>query len=135
MLLSLCPVYGRRRDDPIRLALGRADGRWMLHSRRFGRSQMCGILQLRNTFHAEVRAMGSRTLERLRTEALELPEADRAELARDLVNSLGDPVDPTVASAWDAEILRRLKDVENGTAKAVDREEFSTRIRERISRP
>ena len=133
-MLPVSLVYEHRFEDHLRRRRGCVDGRWMSQSRRFALRQRCGILHLRTAFQVEVDVMGSRTLERLRTEALGLPEADRAELARDLVKSLGDPADPTVASTWDAEILRRLKEVETGTAKTVDREEFSTGVRERISR-
>jgi putative addiction module component (TIGR02574 family) len=78
--------------------------------------------------------MGSPTLERVRSEALDLPESERAELAQDLVASLDGPPEPDVEKAWDAEILRRLAEIEFGTAKLIDRQEFSRRMRERMSR-
>jgi hypothetical protein len=36
--------------------------------------------------------------------------------------------------AWDAEILRRVAEIDAGTAKLIDRGEFSRRLRERIGR-
>lgn len=78
--------------------------------------------------------MSGSTLEKVRSEALRLPEADRAELAHSLVTSLDGPADADAASAWDAEILRRLDEIESGTAKLVDREELRRRMRARMSR-
>ena len=73
------------------------------------------------------------TLEKIRTEALSLPEADRAELAHNLVASLDGRSDPDAESAWDAEIVRRLAEIDAGTANLIDREEFRRRMRARIS--
>ena len=78
--------------------------------------------------------MGSPTLEKVRSEALDLPESERAELAHNLVASLDGPSEPDVEKAWDAEILRRLAEIDSGTAILIDREEFARRIRARISR-
>jgi len=78
--------------------------------------------------------MGSSTLEKLRTEALNLPEPDRAELAQQLLASLDGAPDPGVEEAWDAEIRRRLAEIDAGTAQLIDRAEFSRRMRARISR-
>jgi putative addiction module component (TIGR02574 family) len=71
-------------------------------------------------------------MERLRSEALKLSEAERAELAHELLRSLDRATDASSTSAWDAEILRRLQDLETGIAKTVDPEEFSRRMRERL---
>lgn len=78
--------------------------------------------------------MASKTVDRLRNEALNLPQADRAELARQLVQSLDGPADANAASEWDAEILRRLEQVNSGNAGIVDRAEFARRMRERLAR-
>lgn len=78
--------------------------------------------------------MGSPTLEKVRSEALNLSESERAELAHNLVASLDGPSEPDVEEAWDAEILRRLGEIDSGSAKLIDREEFSRRMRARISR-
>ena len=79
--------------------------------------------------------MGSQTLEKVRAEALRLPESERAELAHSLVASLDGPVEPDAEKAWDAEILHRLAEIDSGTADLVDREEFRRRLRARMNRP
>jgi putative addiction module component (TIGR02574 family) len=78
--------------------------------------------------------MGKTSLEKVRAEALNLPEPERAELAHELVASLDGPVDADIGQAWDAEILRRLAEIEAGTAQLIDREEFSKRLRARMNR-
>ncbi len=78
--------------------------------------------------------MGSPALEKVRTEALNLPESDRAELAHNLVASLDGPAELDAEKAWDAEIVRRLDEIDSGTATLIDRQEFSRRMRARISR-
>ncbi len=78
--------------------------------------------------------MGSRALEKVRSEALNLSQSERAELAHNLVASLDGPADPDVEDAWDAEILRRLTEIESGTAELVDRDELRRRMRARMSR-
>ena len=78
--------------------------------------------------------MGSSALEKVRAEALTLSESERAELAQSLVASLDGPADSDVDTAWDAEIMRRLADIDSGTAALIDREEFRRRMRARMSR-
>ncbi|MBA3492987.1 MAG: addiction module protein [Gammaproteobacteria bacterium] len=77
--------------------------------------------------------MRSAALEKLRSEALNLSEAERAELAHELVASLDGTIDSDAEEAWDAEIVRRLAEIDSGTAVLVDREEFRRRMRARIS--
>jgi putative addiction module component (TIGR02574 family) len=77
--------------------------------------------------------MSSATLDKLRSEVLRLPERERAELAHELMKSLDAPVDPDAADAWDREILRRLAEIDAGTAKLVDRDELLRRMRARMS--
>lgn len=78
--------------------------------------------------------MDTPTLEKVRTEALSLSEAERAELAHNLVASLDGRADPDVETAWDAEILRRLAEIDAGTVNLIDREEFRRLMRARMSR-
>lgn len=78
--------------------------------------------------------MAASTLEKVRSEALSLTQTERAELARSLVGSLDGQADADAQSAWDAEILRRLAEVEAGTAQLVDREELRRRMTARMSR-
>ena len=58
--------------------------------------------------------MASRIVERLRSEALNLPDAERAELACNLVQSLDAPSDADAVKKWDAEILWRLDQIAPG---------------------
>jgi putative addiction module component (TIGR02574 family) len=76
--------------------------------------------------------MAAETLSRLRAEALMLPASERAELAHALVESLDAPADAGVAGEWDKEILRRLAEIDAGTATLVDREAFRQRMRARL---
>jgi putative addiction module component (TIGR02574 family) len=78
--------------------------------------------------------MSSETLEKLRSEALRLPETERAELAHELVKSLDAPADTDAAEAWEKELLRRLAEVDAGTAKLIDRNELRNRIQARMNR-
>jgi len=78
--------------------------------------------------------MAGSTLEKVRSEALRLTEAERADLAHSLVGSLDGPADKDAESAWDAEIQKRLDEIDSGTAKLVDREEFRRRMKARMSR-
>ena len=77
--------------------------------------------------------MARSTVERLRTEALDLPVAERAELASDLVRSLDGPADLVAAQEWEQEITRRLDEIDSGKARLIDRDEFARRMRERLS--
>jgi len=79
--------------------------------------------------------VASDLLDRVRSEALELSESDRAELAHDLVASLDGPPDGGANTEWEAEISRRLGEIDAGTASLVDRGEFSKRMRKRLRNP
>lgn len=72
------------------------------------------------------------TLEKVRAEALALSDEQRAQLARDLIESLDAPADTDSAEAWDAEIARRLAEIDSGTARLVDRAELRRRMQERM---
>jgi len=78
--------------------------------------------------------MADPTLDKVRTEALSLSQAERAELAYSLVVSLDGAADADAESAWEAEILRRLGEIEAGTAELIDREELRRRMRARMGR-
>ena len=79
-------------------------------------------------------AVSNPSLEKLRSELLGLPEQDRADLAYSLVASLDGPADPDSKAAWDAEIKRRLNEVEAGTARLIDREELKRQMNARLKR-
>lgn len=65
-------------------------------------------------------------------DALELTASERAELAHDLVASLDGTADADASEEWDRELLRRLDEIDTGTATLIDPEEFSRRMRERL---
>lgn len=77
--------------------------------------------------------MGSTSLDTLRSEALRLSESERAQLAHDLMVSLDEPGEPDAADAWDQEILRRLGQIDAGTATLIDRDELRRRMRARLA--
>jgi hypothetical protein len=56
--------------------------------------------------------------ERVKQEVLQLAEADRAELARFLIESLDESEDPDVVeAAWDEELRRRVERIEQGKSR------------------
>ena len=76
--------------------------------------------------------MNTNQIESIASAAMTLPERERAKLARDLVASLDGPADTGVAEAWDAEICRRINDIESGKAKLLNADEVIARARVRI---
>lgn len=76
--------------------------------------------------------MKTEILNKLRSEALLLPEEERAELAPALVKSLDAPDDAGALETWNKEILRRLVEIDASTAKLIDRDEFRRRMQARI---
>ena len=75
----------------------------------------------------------STNLDRVRLEAMQLSEIERAELARDLVRSLDSPNDGGAAEAWERDFSRRLLAIDAGTAKLIDREELRRQIKTRLN--
>lgn len=66
--------------------------------------------------------------------ALGLSEAERAELASTLVASLDGPADADAAEKWEAEILRRLDQIDQGEATFLTPAEVIERIRQRLQK-
>jgi len=60
--------------------------------------------------------------------ALNLPVAERAELAGFLIESLDETEDESVQAAWDAEIVRRMEDLNSGKVKPVSLDEARRRF-------
>jgi putative addiction module component (TIGR02574 family) len=60
--------------------------------------------------------------------ALNLPLADRAELASSLFESLDETEEKSVQAAWDAEIVRRMEDLNSGKIKPASLEEARQRL-------
>jgi putative addiction module component (TIGR02574 family) len=65
---------------------------------------------------------------RLLKEALALPDAERAELAAELMASFDGPPDPDVEAAWAAEIERRAAKVLSGESQGVPWDSVRDRI-------
>nr|WP_315225802.1 addiction module protein [uncultured Albidiferax sp.] len=65
----------------------------------------------------------------LSQQAQTLHPADRARLAEMLLDSIHQGVDSEVESALDAEILRRLDEVDQGTAKLISAEDAFAQVR------
>jgi putative addiction module component (TIGR02574 family) len=63
--------------------------------------------------------------------ALGLPLDLRAELAERLWESLGDESQEGIAAAWAAELQRRLKAVEDGTATLLDGQSVIAELRKK----
>ena len=68
--------------------------------------------------------MANPAIDILRAKAFELPVSGRAELTHDLLLSLDGLADPDVSEAWEAEILRRLDQFDDGAGNLVDRAEL-----------
>jgi putative addiction module component (TIGR02574 family) len=77
----------------------------------------------------------SRGLTELRTKALALSAAERAKLAGSLIETRDDVEDESVEKAWDAEIARRIEDLDSGRVKRDSLEEFRRRLRLAIQTP
>jgi putative addiction module component (TIGR02574 family) len=60
--------------------------------------------------------------------ALNLPVAERAELAGSLIESLDEANDESVQAAWDVEIVRRMEDLNSGKVKPVSLDEARRRL-------
>jgi len=64
--------------------------------------------------------------------ALRLGRSERADLATELLASLDGPADPGAEAAWEAEILRRVQDIDAGTAELEDWNDVKRRIESEI---
>jgi putative addiction module component (TIGR02574 family) len=76
--------------------------------------------------------MTNQALELLQ-KALTLPEEERTELVRSLIESLEEVFDKGVERAWDEEIARRIADLDSGRTKTVSWEEVRKRISARLA--
>lgn len=68
----------------------------------------------------------------LKIKASRLSDAERAELALSLIESLDGPADPDVEEAWRLEIERRVGQVDRGEVKLIDGDEVFARLRRRL---
>jgi putative addiction module component (TIGR02574 family) len=73
--------------------------------------------------------------ERVKQEVLQLPEADRAELARFLIASLDESEYPdAVEAAWDAELSRRVAQIQQGKSRLRPAHQMLAEIRDKYKR-
>jgi putative addiction module component (TIGR02574 family) len=72
------------------------------------------------------------TLFELKQKAAQLSDAERAELALALIESLDGPGDPDVEEAWRLEIERRIGQIDRGEVQLVPGDEVFARLRRRL---
>ncbi len=60
--------------------------------------------------------------------ALHLGETERASLAGALIESLHGPAEPGISAAWDAEIQRRVAELESGSVETIPWSEVRARL-------
>lgn len=61
--------------------------------------------------------------------ARELAPEDRARLAEELLASLEGELEPEVDAAWDAELMKRISEVDSGAVKLLPADEVFARVR------
>ena len=66
--------------------------------------------------------------------AMELPEQERVRLARELIASLDEEIDPDVEGLWLAEAERRLEELRSGKTRGMPAEEAFARARNALRR-
>ena len=71
------------------------------------------------------------TAEKLKIKLSQLSLKERAELAYFLIHSLDEEVDYDVESAWDVELVRRMQEINNGTASGKPSNQVFTELREK----
>jgi len=74
----------------------------------------------------------SDTLTELKQKAAELSDAERADLALSLIESLDGPADPDVEEAWRIEIERRIGQIDRGEIELIPGDEVFARLRRRL---
>ncbi len=74
----------------------------------------------------------SNALTDLKEKASQLSDAERAELALSLIQSLDDPADSDVDEAWRLEIERRVGQIERGEVSLITGDDVFARLRLRL---
>ena len=74
----------------------------------------------------------ARDLTELFQEASQLPEAERAELAGRLLESLHGEPDDDVEAAWAEEVERRVRQIDSGEVKTIPWEEVRAKVYARL---
>ncbi|MFP2897234.1 addiction module protein [Corallococcus sp. 4LFB] len=72
------------------------------------------------------------TRDELLAQALRLSPDDRARLAHELLDSLGEGPPEDAENAWGEEISRRAQEVLDGTAELLDWDDVRKRMKERL---
>jgi putative addiction module component (TIGR02574 family) len=70
----------------------------------------------------------SRAADEVLKDALELPVEARAALVDSLLDSLDTTVDPDAEALWQAEILRRTREIDEGSVQLVPWSELRARL-------
>jgi len=76
--------------------------------------------------------MSTAKTDELLATAMRLPSDERLAIATELLDSVETPEDPEWAEAWASEIERRVKELENGTAKTIPWDQAKSEILERL---
>ena len=71
--------------------------------------------------------------ERLKSKLSQLSSAERAAIAHFLIESLDDGSDEDADEAWDAELMRRMDEIERGTARGESAETVIEALRSKYS--
>jgi len=86
-----------------------------------------------NWIHREARRYEmSSMLVDLKEKASRLSDAERAELALSLIESLDGPADPEVEEAWRLEVEHRIAQIERGEVQLIPGDEVFARLRHRL---
>ena len=75
----------------------------------------------------------SRNVEELFREAAGLPEAERAELAGKLLESIEGEPEEGVEAAWAEEVERRVRQIEVGEVQTIPWDEVRAKLRARLN--
>jgi putative addiction module component (TIGR02574 family) len=76
----------------------------------------------------------STNLEQLTADAMKLSLRDRVQLARRLVSTIDDEVEPETEALWFMEAERRLDELRSGKVKGIDSEEAFRTAQEALKR-
>jgi len=74
----------------------------------------------------------STVLDELKQKATQLSESERAELALSLIESLDGEADAGIDEAWQAEIDRRVAEIDRGDVQLIPGDEVFARLRRKL---
>jgi len=74
----------------------------------------------------------STVLDELKQKATQLSESERAELALSLIESLDGEADTGIDEAWQAEIDRRVAEIDRGDVQSIPGDEVFARLRRKL---